>query len=75
MLIANKDKVYEEFPTPLINRLEKHFLVTSTMLSQKQEKLVNKIKSWVEDFSRVSASYYSNWESKIQLSWYAENPF
>ena len=56
VLIANKDKVYEEFPTPLINRLEKHFLVTSTMLSQKQEKLVNKIKSWVEDFSRVSAT-------------------
>ena len=53
VLIANKDKVYEEFPTPLINRLEKHFLVTSTILSDPQTKLVERIECWVKDFSLV----------------------
>ena len=63
-MIADKDKVYDEFPTPLINRLEKHYLVASTILSKKQEKLMNKIVHWVKNFSKISKTvmlviYYS----------------
>lgn len=54
ILIAEKSKVYEEFPTPLINRLEKHFLVTSTILTAKQEILLKMIEDWVEDYLQVS---------------------
>jgi len=56
VLIAEKDKVYEEFPTPLINRLEKHYLVTSTILTDKQEVLLKDITNWVEEFLHVSTT-------------------
>lgn len=56
VLIADKDKVYEEFPTPLINRLEKHYLITSTILSKQQLQLMKKIESWILDFSKVSTN-------------------
>ena len=56
ILIADKDKVFEEFPTPLINRLEKHYLVTSNILSDNQVKLKEKIESWVKGFSKVSTA-------------------
>ena len=48
--------MYEEFPTPLINRLEKHYLVTSTMLTEKHEVLLKKITNWVEEFLQVSTT-------------------
>lgn len=54
VLIADKDKVYMEFPTPLINRLEKHYLVTSIILSKDQRKLMEKIEIWVKGFSKMS---------------------
>lgn len=56
MLIANKDRVYEDFPIPLINRLEKHYLVTSIMLSDKEKKLMDKIVCWVEDYTHICKS-------------------
>lgn len=54
VVIAEKEKVYlhEEFPTPLINRLEKHFLVMSTILTSfKESTLVRKCLEWVQKFS------------------------
>ena len=56
VLIADKDKVYTEFPTPLINRLEKHYLTISTILTKKQMKLMSSIEKWVGEFSKVSAT-------------------
>ena len=46
--------MYEEFPTPLINRLEKHYLVTSIILSKNQIKVMKEIEFWVKGFSKVS---------------------
>jgi len=56
VLIAEKDKVYDEFPTPLINRLEKHYLVTSTILTDKQEVLLKDIMNWVEEFLHITTT-------------------
>jgi len=56
VLIAEKDKVYEDFPMPLINRLEKHYLVTSTILTDEQESLLKDIEKWVEEFLQVSTT-------------------
>ena len=52
-MIAEKDKVYEEFPTPLINRLEKHFVVTSTVLTENQKQLLEQVKDWANKYARV----------------------
>ena len=56
ILIADKDKVYDEFPTPLINRLEKHYLVTSTILTDKEKSVMQKIDSWVKEFIKASTT-------------------
>lgn len=51
ILIAEKDTVYEKFPTPLINRLEKHFVLTSSILEGWQETVLGEFKQWITDFS------------------------
>ena len=51
ILIAEKDTVYEKFPTPLINRLEKHFVLTSSILEDWQEQVLKDFEEWIRDFS------------------------
>ena len=53
IVVAEKSTVYESFPIPLINRLEKHFLVMSTSLNERQSELSNRIKKWAEEFSTL----------------------
>ena len=53
ILIAEKDTVYEKFPIPLINRLEKHSVLTRTVLLSWQEKVLDKLVIWVKQFSTV----------------------
>ncbi|CAG2216927.1 RNF213 [Mytilus edulis] len=43
IVVAEKEIVYKKFPIPLINRLEKHVLSLSTMLSEVQLELANKL--------------------------------
>ncbi len=52
ILIAEKDTVYSKFPTPLINRLEKHFVLTSSILERWQDELLVVFQKWISDFSR-----------------------
>ena len=54
IVIAEKDVVYNEYPIPLINRLEKHLLVTSTSLTATQKEAVKKVKNWVNAFAKVT---------------------
>ncbi|XP_056587886.1 E3 ubiquitin-protein ligase rnf213-alpha-like [Triplophysa dalaica] len=50
IVIEEKDIVYKQFPIPLINRLEKHYLDINTVLSREQKDLVQKLEHWVECF-------------------------
>ena len=59
ILIAEKDIVYKKFPTPLINRLEKHFVLTSTVLEEWQCKALEDFKKWIKDFSQTIARYFT----------------
>ena len=54
IMIAERDDVYSKFPIPLINRLEKHYLVTSQSLSSEQRAVVDRIHDWVTRFSLVN---------------------
>ncbi|KAJ7339392.1 hypothetical protein OS493_005787 [Desmophyllum pertusum] len=54
IVIAEMDVVYNKFPIPLINRLEKHFLVTLTSLTPDQMELVEKLRTWANDFAEVT---------------------
>jgi len=52
-VVAEKKVVYEKFPIPLINRLEKHFLAMDTMLTEEQRKLADELQRWTEQFSNT----------------------
>ena len=59
ILIAERDTVYDKFPTPLINRLEKHFVLTSSVLKDWQVEVLLSFKQWIEEFSRIK--YVAMW--------------
>ncbi|RXN29563.1 E3 ubiquitin-protein ligase RNF213-alpha-like protein [Labeo rohita] len=50
IVIEEKDIVYKQFPIPLINRLEKHYLDLNTVLKSEQKDLVQKLEQWVQSF-------------------------
>jgi len=53
-MIAEKKTVYEKFPTPLINRLEKHFVLTSSVLTEGQLNVLHHFQKWIYQFSNVT---------------------
>ncbi|XP_043084874.1 E3 ubiquitin-protein ligase rnf213-alpha-like isoform X2 [Puntigrus tetrazona] len=50
LVIEDKDIVYKQFPIPLINRLEKHYLDINTILKSEQRDLAEKLEKWVACF-------------------------
>uniref|UniRef100_A0A1X7TWB5 RZ-type domain-containing protein n=1 Tax=Amphimedon queenslandica TaxID=400682 RepID=A0A1X7TWB5_AMPQE len=54
ILIAEKATVYKKFPTPLINRLEKHFVLSETVLLDWQKDVLANLCKWIEEFSDIS---------------------
>ena len=48
--------MYEKFRTALINRLEKHFVLASSILEDWQSEVLAELQEWVEKFSNVSDS-------------------
>lgn len=61
IVIEEKEVVYEQFPIPLINRLEKHCLDINTVLKKEQRDLAAQLQIWVNNF--VSTEH-RNSESK-----------
>ncbi|KAM7381116.1 hypothetical protein PAMA_012108 [Pampus argenteus] len=51
VVVEDQKKVYEQFPVPLINRLEKHRVDRSTDLETWQHRVLHKLKEWVKEFS------------------------
>ncbi|XP_069786069.1 E3 ubiquitin-protein ligase rnf213-alpha isoform X4 [Narcine bancroftii] len=56
MVIEEKEVVYREFPIPLINRLEKHYLDINTVLNKDQRQIVTCLEKWVKSFTVVRSS-------------------
>uniref|UniRef100_A0A8C1VS82 RING-type E3 ubiquitin transferase n=1 Tax=Cyprinus carpio TaxID=7962 RepID=A0A8C1VS82_CYPCA len=64
VVVEDQEKVYKKFPVPLKNRLEKHKVDRSTDLTPWQHRVLEKLKQWAEDFSKVHQST----ETKFSLS-------
>lgn len=47
IVIEEREVVYEQFPIPLINRLEKHYLDIHTVLNTEQKRMVQQLEKWV----------------------------
>ncbi|KAG9334572.1 hypothetical protein JZ751_007508, partial [Albula glossodonta] len=50
IVIEEKEVVYEQFPIPLINRLEKHYLDINAVLGSNQKEAMKELEEWVEYF-------------------------
>uniref|UniRef100_UPI0040389A17 E3 ubiquitin-protein ligase RNF213-like n=1 Tax=Callospermophilus lateralis TaxID=76772 RepID=UPI0040389A17 len=58
IVIEEKNVVYEQFPVPLINRLEKHYLDLSLVLQGWQKSIVQELMQWAEQFADVKAHQF-----------------
>ncbi|XP_076843194.1 E3 ubiquitin-protein ligase rnf213-alpha isoform X2 [Brachyhypopomus gauderio] len=59
IVIEEKEVVYKQFPIPLINRLEKHFLDINTVLKSEQNEFVKELKNWVKQFITPRSQNFS----------------
>nr|XP_046247516.1 E3 ubiquitin-protein ligase rnf213-alpha-like isoform X2 [Scatophagus argus] len=50
IVIEEKEVVYKQFPIPLINRLEKHYLDMNTVLGNEQREIARQLQEWVDNF-------------------------
>ena len=72
ILIADREVVYKDYPIPLINRMEKHFLAMSSILSRRQERLVEMISKWVQQFADVKSA---SQDSRKRIPFRVEDAF
>ncbi|XP_042198225.1 E3 ubiquitin-protein ligase rnf213-alpha isoform X2 [Callorhinchus milii] len=70
IVIEEKEVVHKEFPIPLINRLEKHYLDINTVIDGGQKHLVKCLSRWVEDFAtpRSNQPWMQGNQQKYKLS-------
>ena len=56
IVIADKKTVRERFPTPLVNRLEKHFLNMSSVVPAQGIRIAEQLREWVNEFFTIQGS-------------------
>ncbi|KAM8845445.1 E3 ubiquitin-protein ligase rnf213-alpha-like isoform 2-T2 [Spinachia spinachia] len=57
IVIEEREVVYEQFPIPLINRLEKHYLDIQTVLETEQKEMVDDLEKWLRGFVSLSSHH------------------
>lgn len=57
VVIEERDVVYKQFPIPLINRLEKHYLDIHTVLRTDQKRMVGELEKWVTIFVSINSQH------------------
>ncbi|XP_013865501.1 E3 ubiquitin-protein ligase RNF213 [Austrofundulus limnaeus] len=68
IVIEEREVVYKQFPIPLINRLEKHYLDIHTVLKTEQKKLVEELERWANLFASLSNQHATGAQTyKYQL--------
>ncbi|XP_060108019.1 E3 ubiquitin-protein ligase RNF213-like [Heteronotia binoei] len=68
IVIEEKEVVYKQFPIPLINRLEKHYLDINTVLNKLQRDIVEELKKWVNNFIAVDTEKHFMGQQKYSPS-------
>ncbi|XP_068575114.1 E3 ubiquitin-protein ligase rnf213-alpha isoform X2 [Cebidichthys violaceus] len=57
VVIEEREVVYKQFPIPLINRLEKHYLDIHTVLKTEQKTMVDDLEKWLRLFVSLSSQH------------------
>ena len=68
IVIADRETVQERFPTPLINRLEKHFLTMSTVLTDEGRVISDLLRKWAKDFSTLDRTHSIGFQKRCEFS-------
>lgn len=74
IVVAEKQVVYKNFPIPLINRLEKHFLTLNNILTEEQLELTAELKKWAKLFAERGNHILQN-NRYIIFVWFHFNLF
>ncbi|KAI6647050.1 E3 ubiquitin-protein ligase [Oopsacas minuta] len=76
IVVADKETVQERFPTPLINRLEKHFLTMSTVLSKDTDnvKISEQLTEWAKNFSTIDNDHSRLEERDCFIGYQSDTP-
>ncbi|XP_054463285.1 E3 ubiquitin-protein ligase rnf213-alpha [Anoplopoma fimbria] len=57
IVIEEREVVYKQFPIPLINRLEKHYMDIHTVLKTEQKRMVDELEKWMTLFVSLSSQH------------------
>ena len=76
IVVADKTTVYNQFPPPLINRLEKHILTMSTILSADPvvEKIVRELSVWIQSYVTVYESTRTFKQNECFIGYQEDTP-
>ncbi|KAI6653871.1 E3 ubiquitin-protein ligase, partial [Oopsacas minuta] len=76
IVVADKETVQERFPTPLINRLEKHFLTMSTVLSKDTDnvRISGHLTEWAKKFSIIDKNQFRFKERDCFIGYQSDTP-
>ena len=76
IVVADKTTVYDEFPPPLINRLEKHILTNSTILSADPvvKEIVWKLSGWINSYITLNESTQRYEQNKCFIGYQEDTP-
>uniref|UniRef100_UPI0037E8EFFF E3 ubiquitin-protein ligase rnf213-alpha n=1 Tax=Semicossyphus pulcher TaxID=241346 RepID=UPI0037E8EFFF len=62
IVIEEREVVYKQFPIPLINRLEKHYLDIQTVLRAEQKMIVEELEKWVRLFVSLGSQHAATYK-------------
>lgn len=70
IIISDRASVYDSkrFPIPLINRLEKHFLNSSTILNADELELVGQLQEWVNKTFALTPTLRTQMRRAVRLN-------
>ncbi|XP_035389185.1 E3 ubiquitin-protein ligase rnf213-alpha-like isoform X2 [Electrophorus electricus] len=60
IVIEEKEVVYKQFPIPLINRLEKHYIDINSVLNSNEKEIVKCLQNWVQHFVSPKSQHCSS---------------
>ncbi|KAM4663584.1 E3 ubiquitin-protein ligase RNF213-like [Discoglossus pictus] len=72
IVIEEKEVVYKDFPIPLINRLEKHYMDINTVLTKEQKVIVQELEKWIQDFTTEKTKQKSYSPSDVFIGYHSD---
>ena len=73
VVIEEKEVVHKMFPIPLTNRLEKHVFDMTSLLTDPQRQLMNRLVEWVKNFITTKANVHCSFSREDTFPGYTDD--